>query len=349
MLEETDQPVLTPVREAHQFNAGALATYLEKEIEGFEGELSIQQYAGGTSNPTFLLSTESGEWVMRKRPPGNLLDSAHQIDREYRVMHGLRGTGVPVPQMYSFCSDESVIGQQFYIMEKIPGRMTKSQLPLLTANERTLFYKDFLRVLATLHQVDYKAAGLEKHGRPGNYFARQIDRWSKQYRASQTEKIVEMDRLMEWMPEHIPDSDDACIIHGDYRVGNVLIHPTEPRVAAVLDWELSTLGHPMGDLTYHVAYAYHGEFLSYSDELISSGIPSEIDWKEGYCELTGMDDIDHWNFYVAYNLFRLAGIIQGVVKRGIDGNVSSDFDYEFQRERVLQNAKRAWDLALTIG
>ena len=348
MSEETDQPILTPVREAHRFDESALSSYLENEIQNFEGELSIQQYAGGSSNPTFLLTTESGQWVMRKRPPGNLLASAHQIDREHRVMDALRDTGVPVPRMYSFCADESIIGQQFYVMEMIPGRVTKSELPFLTPDERTKFYEDFIGVLATLHRVDYQAAGLENHGRPGNYFARQIDRWSKQYRASQTEAIVEMDRLIEWMPRNIPSTDETCVIHGDYRVGNILIHPSEPNVAAVLDWELSTLGHPMGDLTYHVAYAYHAEFLPFADDLTARGIPSEEGWKARYCELMNIDDIKHWNFYVAYNLFRLAGIIQGVLKRGIDGNVSSDFDHKLQRERVLQNAKRAWDLALTI-
>ena len=185
MSEETDQPILTPVREAHRFDESALSSYLENEIQNFEGELSIQQYAGGSSNPTFLLTTESGQWVMRKRPPGNLLASAHQIDREYRVMDALRDTGVPVPRMYAFCADESIIGQQFYVMEMIQGRVTKSELPFLTPDERTTFYEHFIGVLAALHRVDYQAAGLENHGRPGNYFARQIDRWSKQYRASQ--------------------------------------------------------------------------------------------------------------------------------------------------------------------
>lgn len=343
-MTHIDQPVLTPVRDAHRFDEAALNQYLSRELSDFGGGLTVEQYEGGSSNPTFLLRTDAGQWVMRKRPPGQLLDSAHQIDREYRVMHALRDTDVPVPRVHLFCEDPEIVGQQFYVMEMIPGRVTTSELPNLTPQERTAFYEDFLRVLAALHQVDHVAVGLEKHGRPGNYFARQIDRWSKQYAASKTEDIPEMDRLIEWMPNNIPDGDEVGIIHGDYRVGNILLHPTEPKVAAVLDWELSTLGHPMGDLAYHASYTYHAEFDPFFDELSERGIPSEEWWRNRYCELTGRDEITNWNFYTAYNLFRLAAIIQGVLKRVIMGNVSSHYDVDEERERVVTRARKAWAL-----
>ncbi|MEM7363627.1 MAG: phosphotransferase family protein [Pseudomonadota bacterium] len=353
------QPVLTPVHEAHRFDEDRLAAYLVRHIDDFTGDMKLEQYVGGTSNPTFHITsggnTSGGntsgdntsgnnEWVMRKRPPGNLLPSAHQVEREYRVMHALRDSDVPVPKMLHFCDDESVIGQTFYIMSAVHGRITTSEMVGFEPAERRAIYEDFLRVLAALHQVDHLKVGLEKHGRPGNYFARQIDRWTKQYRGSQTDDIPEMEKLIEWMPKHVPDDDTTGIIHGDYRIGNVLIHPTEPKIAAVLDWELSTLGHPLGDLGYHGAYAYYNEFTLYKDELGERGIPTEEEYLSLYCELTGRDSIPNWHFYVAYNLFRLAGIIQGVYKRGLDGNVSSELDITSQHESVKIRAQRAWAL-----
>lgn len=339
-----DQPVLTPVRDAHRFDEAGLSRYLQRELPGFHGDLQIQQYVGGSSNPTFLLSTGDDRWVLRKRPPGNLLPSAHQVDREHRVMHALRDSDVPVPKMHLYCGDASIIGQEFYVMEMIDGRVTTSEMPNLTAAERRAVYEDFIRILAALHQVDHQAVGLERHGRPGNYFARQIDRWSKQYHAAQTEDNVDMERLIEWMPNHIPEGDETTVIHGDYRIGNVLIHPTEPRIAAVLDWELSTLGHPMGDLAYHPVYAHHSEFETFIDELPDRGIPTETQWRQRYCELTGRGEIEHWAFYTAYNLFRLAAIIQGVYKRGLDGIASSELELDLQRRRVIDNARKAWAL-----
>ncbi len=339
-----DQPVLIPVREAHQFDEGSLLSYLQRELPDFGTSLDVQQYVGGSSNPTFLLTGEQGRLVMRKRPPGDLLASAHQVDREHRAMHALRDSDVPVPKMHLFCDDESVVGQQFYIMEQIEGRVTKSEMPNMTPAERTAIYDDFVRILAALHQVDYLAAGLERHGRPGNYFARQIDRWTKQYRAAQTDDLPEMEKLIEWMPNNIPDDDETVLIHGDYRLGNVLIHPTEPRIVGVLDWELSTLGHPLGDLFYHPAYAHHSEFLPFADELTDRGIPDEAAWRTRYCELAGRDEIDNWQFYTAYNLFRLVGIVQGVYKRGLDGIASSAFELDSQRDNVAERARRGWEL-----
>lgn len=337
-------PVLTPVRDAHRFDENRLATYLSSNLAGFTGDLSLRQYVGGSSNPTFLIESGGNQWVMRKRPPGTLLPSAHQVEREYRVMHALRDSDVPVPEMLHFCEDESVIGQTFYIMSKIDGRITTSEMVGFEPHERRAIYEDFIRVLANLHQVDHIAVGLEKHGRPGNYFARQIDRWTKQYRGAQTDDIPEMEKLIEWMPKHVPDDDTTGIIHGDYRIGNVLVHPTEPRIAGVLDWELSTLGHPLGDLGYHGAYAYHNEFLLYKDELADRGIPTEEEWQSIYCEMTGRDSIPNWHFYVAYNLFRLTGIVQGVYKRTLDGIASTEFDMEGQRQNVAFRAQRAWAL-----
>ena len=337
-----DQPVLTPVRDAHRFDEVALSRYLERELPGFRGDLKLQQYVGGSSNPTFLMTAHDDCWVLRKRPPGDLLPSAHQVDREHRVMHALRDSEVPVPKMHLYCDDASIIGQAFYVMEMIEGRVTTSEMPNLAPAERRAVYEDFICILAALHQVDPLTVGLERHGRPGNYFARQIDRWSKQYRASATDEIIEMERLIEWMPNHIPEGDETTVIHGDYRIGNTLIHPTEPRIVAVLDWELSTLGHPMGDVSYHPAYAHHGEFDAFIDELPDRGIPTEAEWRQRYCELTGHDAIEHWSFYMAYNLFRLAAIIQGVYKRGLDGIASSELELDVQRERAVDCARKAW-------
>ena len=229
-------------------------------------------------------------------------------------------------------------------MEMIDGRVTRSELPGFTPAERSTFYDDFARVLAALHTVDHEAVGLAKHGRPGNYFARQIDRWSKQYVAAKTDDIPEMDELMRWMPANVPDWEEISVIHGDYRVGNVLVHPTEPKVVAVLDWEISTLGHALGDLSYHCAYAYHAEFDEFINELDERGIPSERDYVAAYCRHAGRDPVPNWNFCVAYNLFRLASIVQGVYARGLQGIASSEFQLEQQQAQVRARAEKAWAL-----
>ena len=229
-------------------------------------------------------------------------------------------------------------------MEMIEGRVSKSEMASFTPDERRAVYDDFVRILAALHQVDYRAVGLERHGRPGNYFARQIDRWTKQYRASATDDIPEMDRLADRMPNHIPEDDETTVIHGDYRLGNMLIHPTEPRIVAVLDWELSTLGHPLGDLGYHPAYANQIEFEPFINELPARGLPTESEWWQRYAELTGRGVIENWDFYVAYNLYRLAGIAQGVYRRGLDGIASSNLDFEDFHQKVGRCARKAWAL-----
>jgi len=343
----SDAPELTPVREAHRFDEHALTAYLESNVPDFEGPVTIRQFEGGQSNPTFRLDTPSARFVMRKQPPGKLLPSAHQVDREYRVMHALANSDVPVPKMFALCEDADVIGTKFYVMEHIEGRLfTDVLLPGLSNAERSAIYEDLARVLAALHGVDPQAVGLEDFGRPGNYYARQISRWSKQYVASQTEPIEAMDRLMEWLPANIPDSDETVVVHGDYRLGNVLIHPTEPRIVGVLDWELSTLGHPLADLGYicmdYHAPGYSGPGLC-TPNLHAYGIPEEAELVDAYCRATGRGPIENWSFFVIYNLFRSGAIIQGVYKRGLDGNASSDTALQFA-DVCRARAERAWSL-----
>lgn len=330
----SDAPILTDVRPAHRFDEGALERYLRGHVPDFGDRLAVRQFEGGQSNPTFLLDDGRREYVLRKQPPGALLPSAHQVDREYRVMKALEGTEVPVPRMVALCEDPAVLGVKFYVMEKVEGRvLTDPLLPDETPEARRVVYEDLAKVLARLHAVDPAAVGLGGFGRPGNYYARQIGRWSKQYLASRTEDLSAMDRLMAWLPEHIPDSDETVVVHGDYRLGNVMLHPSEPRIVAVLDWELSTLGHPLADLGYvcmdYHAEGYDGTGLNRPD-LHALGIPDEAAFIETYRRTAGRAPIRNWPFYVIYNLFRSAAIIQGVYKRGLDGNASSQKALEYE-------------------
>ena len=338
---------LTPVREAHKFDAVALESYLNQQVEDFAGPLSIKQFEGGQSNPTFQLTTPTKRYVLRKQPPGELLPSAHQVDREYRVMDGLWQTQVPVPKMYCLCEDTSIIGTKFYVMEMVEGRLfNETTMPTESNATRRAVYLDLARILAHLHKVDPAAVGLGEFGRPGNYYERQIGRWSKQYIASQTENIPAMHSLMEWLPENIPANVGSVIVHGDYRLGNVLIHPTEAKIVAVLDWELSTLGDGLADLGY-LCQDYHGD--AYNDEGLASadleglGIPTEEEFVVEYCKHAGLDGIDNWSFYLIYNMFRSAGIIQGVYKRGLDGNASSEKALEYVDAARLRS-ERGWAL-----
>nr|WP_128001754.1 phosphotransferase family protein [Piscinibacter defluvii] len=325
-----------PVSEQHAFDAGALASYLAQHLPGFEGPLAVEQFKGGQSNPTFKLVTPGRTYVMRSKPGpvAKLLPSAHAIEREYRVMSALHGTGVPVPRMLLLCEDESVIGRAFYLMEFVAGRVLWDQtLPGMTPAQRAAIYDEMNRVIAALHRVDTSGA-LADYGKPGNYFERQIGRWSKQYVASITEPIEAMDRLMDWLPAHIPpgarDERERAVVHGDYRLDNLVFHPEEPRILAVLDWELSTLGHPLADFSYH-CMSWHipgGLFRGIGDaDLGSLGIPDEKAYVRRYCERTGRSDPDavmaDWNFYMAYNLFRMAGILQGIAKRVVEGTAAS--------------------------
>ncbi len=331
-----------PVAASHAFETSALAAHLERELPGFAGPLAVEQFKGGQSNPTYKLLTPARAYVMRTKPgpAARLLPSAHAIEREFRVMKALAGSGVPVARMHLLCEDESVIGRAFYVMEFMDGRVLWDQsLPGMTPAERGAIYDEMNRVIAALHSVDVAAAGLADYGRPGNYFERQIGRWSKQYLASVTEPIAEMDRLIEWLPAHMPagarDSAWTTVVHGDFRLDNLVFHKTEPRVIAVLDWELSTIGHPLADFSYH-CMAWHippGVFRGIGGlDHAALGIPSERDYVRRYCErvATGGAPLDpvalmaDWNFYLAYNLFRLASITQGIAKRVVDGTAASE-------------------------
>jgi aminoglycoside phosphotransferase (APT) family kinase protein len=316
-----------PVRDNHRFDEAALERYLARHIEGFRGPLTVRQFSGGQSNPTFLLEADGRRYVMRKKPPGQLLKSAHQVDREYKAMKALAPTDVPVPRMHALCEDESVVGTAFYVMDYLEGRIFRNpQLPDCTPAERAAIYDAMNDVMARLHRVDYQAAGLADFGRPGNYFDRQIARWISQYQAAQTEHLADMDWLIAWMPQNIPAEDSVAIAHGDYRLENMIVHPTEPRVIAVLDWELATIGHPLADLAYncmgyHVMNPSQGGLTDV--DFAASGIPREADYVAAYCRRTGRAGIDAWNFYLSFSIFRLAAIAQGVYKRGLDGNASS--------------------------
>ena len=326
-----------PVSEQHAFDTGALSAWLQQHLPGFTGPLTVEMFKGGQSNPTYKLLTPGQSYVMRAKPGpvAKLLPSAHAIEREYAVMRGLAGTDVPVPRMLALCEDESVIGRAFYIMEFMQGRVLWDQsLPGMTPAERAAIYDEMNRVIAALHSVKFAERGLAGYGKPGNYFERQIGRWSKQYQASITQPIPEMDQLMQWLPAHMPasakDESRVAIVHGDYRLDNLMFHPTEPRVLAVLDWELSTLGHPLADFAYH-CMAWHippGAFRGIGGvDVQSLGIPTEAEYIRRYCERTGFTTPEalapDWNFYLAYNMFRIAAILQGIAKRVEAGTASS--------------------------
>jgi aminoglycoside phosphotransferase (APT) family kinase protein len=330
-----------PVREKHRFDIGALERYMREHVEGFSGELLVEQFRGGQSNPTYRLTAAGKRYVLRRKPPGKLLPSAHAVDREYRVITALQGTAVPVARTYALCEDDAVIGTAFYIMDYIDGRVLwDPRLPGFSTVDRAAIFDEMNRVIAALHQVAYERQGLLDFGKPGNYFARQIARWTKQYKASETEKIEAMDRLAEWLPENIPPGEETAVVHGDYRLDNLIWSPTEPRILAVLDWELSTLGHPLADFSYHcMGFRFSpDEFRGLSGvDLEALGLPSEEEYIAAYCRRTGRDRIEHWDFYMAYNMFRLAGIAQGIMGRVVDGTAAS--------QHALETGRRARPLA----
>jgi len=325
------------VPEQHAFDVAALQRWLTAHLPGFAGPLTVDMFKGGQSNPTYKLITPQRTYVMRAKPGpvAKLLPSAHAIEREFRVMSALQGSRVPVPQMHVLCEDEAIIGRAFYVMACVDGRvMWEQSLPDMGREQRGAIYNEMNRVLAALHTVDPMAIGLDGYGKPGNYFERQIGRWSKQYLASVTQPIPEMDRLMLWLPQNIPamarDESLVSVVHGDYRLDNLMFHPTEPRVLAVLDWELSTLGHPLADFSYH-CMGWHippGAFRGIGGlDLSALGIPTEDEYIALYCQRTGLVTPQQlkadWNFYLAYNLFRLAAILQGIAKRVETGTASS--------------------------
>jgi aminoglycoside phosphotransferase (APT) family kinase protein len=340
-----------PVRAVHAFDEAALAGYLQREAGIPASGLVVQQFGGGQSNPTFLLTSGSNRFVLRKKPPGKLLKSAHQVDREYRIMKALAATDVPVPRMIALCEDESVIGTAFYVMAYLEGRIFRDpQIPGSSREERAAVYDSMNDVLARLHKVDFAGIGLGDFGRPGNYFERQISRFIQQYRAAQTEQIPEMEELIAWLPGNIPLEDSVSIAHGDYRLENTIFHPTEPRMIAVLDWELSTIGHPLADLAYNcLGYHYinprQGGLVGIDHG--ATGIPTEDEHVRRYCERTGRGPIEKWPFYVSFSLFRLASISQGVYKRGLDGNASSETAAQFGNTCQFL-AENAWRLAQQV-
>lgn len=323
-----------------------LGGYLEARIGEFKGLRDATKFTGGQSNPTFLLTADSGQYVLRKQPPGVLLKSAHAVDREYRVIRALADSDVPVARAYHLCEDPEIVGSMFYVMSFEDGRIFwNPALPEVDRDERRRLYDEMNRVLAALHDVNTDAVGLADYGRPGNYFERQVGRWSKQYRASETETIEAMDRLIEWLPANMPDDDgQVSLIHGDYRMDNIIFRPNGPDALALLDWELSTLGHPYADLAYQCMQLRIG-----SSELVAGlgevdraalGIPTEEEYVAAYCSRRGLAGIPNWDFYIVFSYFRLAAILQGVLKRAIDGNASSKkaFDYGALAPRLARLA-----------
>ncbi|MFN0040945.1 MAG: phosphotransferase [Burkholderiales bacterium] len=330
-----------PVQERHRFDVAGLERYMRAHVEGFQGSLVVEQFKGGQSNPTFKLQAGNRQYVLRRKPPGILLPSAHAVDREYRVISALFGSEVPVARTYCLCEDDSIIGTVFYVMDCVEGRVLWDQrLPGMTPAQRTGIFTEMNRVISALHRVDYEKIGLASFGKPGNYVERQINRWIKQYRASETERIEAMENLIDWLPRNLPSGDETSIVHGDFRLDNTIFHATEPRILAVLDWELSTLGHPLADFAYHCMYwrLTPGEFRGIAGvDFKALGIPTEEEYVAEYCRRTGRSDIPNWDFYMAYNMFRLAGILQGIAKRAQDGTAAS--------ARAVEQGKRARPMA----
>lgn len=319
---------LIDVLPQHRFDTAPLWEYLRHELADFGANPRLKQFQGGQSNPTFLIDTDQRKYVLRKKPPGKLLPSAHLIEREYRILRALPAAEVPVPAARLLCEDASIIGTAFYVMDHVAGRvMTNVALPQLTPGERTAIYRDYVRIAARLHGLDYRACGLADFGKPERYVARQLDRWAKQYVASKTEENADMERLIAWLAAHVPSRDETAIVHGDYRIGNTIIHANEPRIIAVLDWELATLGHPISDVAYACMY-YHlpaqtdGSGGLADMDLHSLGIPDEQTFVDLYCEYSGRQSLEDWPFFLAFAYFRMAAITQGVYARALQGNAA---------------------------
>jgi aminoglycoside phosphotransferase (APT) family kinase protein len=346
-----------PVADAHRFDEAKLRDYLAGKVPGVESGLTVEQFKGGQSNPTFLLTAGGGpetrKYVLRRKPPGVLLPSAHAVDREFRVISALSQTDVPVAKAWHLCEDAGVIGTMFYVMDYVEGRVLwDPALPGMSNAERRAHYDELGRVIAALHTVDYAAVGLADYGKPGQYLERQIARWTKQYRAAETERIDAVEGLIEWLPARLPPGDEpVAVVHGDYRFDNVIFHPTEPRILAVLDWELSTLGHPLVDfayhcMTWHMAAAEGSRGLAGVD-LAALGIPSESEYLRTYQQRTGRTAAvseDDWRYYLVFNMFRLVGILQGIMARALQGNASNARALEAGR-RAKPLAEQAWALA----
>lgn len=345
---------LQPVDPRHAIDETNLGAFLREEIEEFEGDLRVQQFMGGQSNPTYLLSDGRHEWVLRRKPPGRLVSSAHATDREFRVLSALADTDVPVPRVRVYCADESVIGTEFYVMDRVDGRiLVDARLPDFSVSERRAFYASQTGTLAKLHAVDPEAVGLGDYGRPGSWFARQVRVWGKQYHGAQgdIERCEAMERLIDWLPEHLPEVTRTTIVHGDYGLNNVMVHPTEPRIVAILDWELSTLGDPLADVSYHLASRLlpGGAFDGLRDaDLRDMGIPTQDEYVAAYCEAAGRDALEHLDYALAFQLFRTAGIMFGIAARAKRGTAASAQANEFGATAV-PIAERAWGMAQEIA
>ena len=341
-----------PVEARHRFDEAALDAWLETSVEGYRGPLTVSQFKGGQSNPTYRLDTPGAAYVLRRKPFGALLPSAHAVDREFRVISALHAAGFPVARPYALCTDEQVIGAIFYVMAAVDGRVFwDGALPDQTPDERRALYAAAITTLARLHQLDPAAAGLEDYGRPGNYFARQVDRWTKQYRASATEPIAAMDRLIDWLPRTLPEQTRTSVVHGDYRLDNIIMHSAEPRVVAVLDWELSTLGDPLADFSYLLmnwVLPHDGRSGLDGLDLPALGIPTLDEATALYCRETGRDGVPGLDWYFAYNLFRLAAILPGIGGRIRDGTAASAQAVEMAA-RAPRLAEAAWDFARRGG
>lgn len=318
----------TPVREGYRFDEAALSRWMEANVEGFTGPLTVEQFKGGQSNPTYKLVTPSRAYVLRRKPPGPVLKGAHAVEREAQVLSALGSVGFPAARVYGLCTDEAVIGSWFYVMEMVEGRIFwDATFPEVSREERPAYFDAMNATIAQLHSIDHEAVGLGDYGKPGNYFARQVGRWSRQYLEDELAgRDANMDALVEWLPTAIPTGDETSVVHGDFRCDNMIFHPTEPRVIAVLDWELSTLGHPLADFAYH-AMMYHMPpnivaGLEGAD-LAALNIPTEADYVAAYCRRTGRETIPSWDFYMAFNFFRLAAIFHGIKGRYLRGTAAS--------------------------
>jgi aminoglycoside phosphotransferase (APT) family kinase protein len=348
--------IQTGIREVdprHALDVARLEEYVRGLLDDFEGSLQVRQFVGGQSNPTYHLSDGRREWVLRRKPPGQLVSGAHAVDREFRILSALSKVDFPVPRPRIHCADESVIGTEFYVMDRIEGRILVDQtLPGWTPEERRSLYASQIEILARLHALDPVELGLGDFGKPGNYFARQIHVWSKQYASADVPRSAAMERLMKWLPENIPDDPSRAIVHGDYGLNNMIIHPTEPRLVAILDWELSTLGHPLADLTYHLSQRLspNGHFEGMTDtRLVALGIPTREEYVGRYCDLTGRrDGIEQLDFYLAFHLFRTAGIMFGIAGRAKAGTAAGGEASELGK-LALPLAERALELAKRLG
>ena len=336
------------VAESHRFDEAVLASWMQANVEGYEGPLEVRQFKGGQSNPTYQLITPSKKYVMRRKPPGKLLPSAHAVDREYKVITALYPTGFPVARSYGLCTDDSVIGTWFYIMDMVEGRILWDQtLPAYEPQERFAIFKAKIETLADLHNTDHEAIGLGDYGKPGNYMGRQVDRWTKQYKASETVHLEEMERLIDFLPKSLPEQERTSVVHGDYRLDNMVLHPTEAKVAAVLDWELGTLGEPLADFTYLLMNWVNGSISTLPD-LKAHGLPTIEEAVDIYCQRTNRPSLRDLDWFFAYNMFRLAGICQGIVGRVRDGTANSP-QAAAMAERVPLLAQSAWHYAQKAG